>query len=171
MCANDLGELARYTGDRPAAAARYREALDRYTSVGSGNAVFPEINLGIVLVEEGRHSEARDVLLRALETVQSQGRRPLMGAVHAFLLPCSAALGDWPDWARHVEAASELLAESDFVDVDIATALERAGDLAAQADWLDGARHAYAVALNQWTALARQDRVEAVTGKVARLSM
>ena len=169
VCANDLGELARLTGDLPTAAARYREALDRYTSVGSGNAVFPEINLGIVLVEEGRHNEARDVLLKALETVEAQGRRPLMGAIHAFLLPCCAGLGDWPDWARHVEAASDLLAESEFVDVDIATALERAGDLASEADWVDGARHAYDVALNQWSALGRDDRVEAVKGKVSRL--
>jgi len=161
-CTNDLAEIARLRGDLEGAAAGYDKALRAYRAIGSGNAVFPEINLGMVLVAQGRHSRARSVLGNALATVEAQGRRPLMGAVHSFLLPAVAAAADWAAWTAHVESADDLLAETGFVDVDIARALEQAGDLAAAAGQGAGARRAWRVALGQWEALDRTEEADSV---------
>jgi len=168
-CTNDLAELARLRGDLETAASGYEDALKRYRAIGSGNAVFPEINLGIVLGEQGRHERAAEVLLEALAEVESEGRRPLMAAVHAFLLPALAAAGDWEEQARHAALAEELLAETGFVDVDIARALEQAGERAVAASRVDAARQAWALALGQWRALDRTDEAVDLQARLYQL--
>ena len=165
-CTNDLAEIARLRGDLDGAAEGYGEALRAYRAIGSGNAVFPEINLGIVRVAQGRHVEARVLLDDALTTVSAQGRRPLEAAVHAFLLPAVAAGKDWTAWETHADGATSLLAETGFVDVDIARALEQAGDLASTAGRYREARRAWGLALGQWEALDRTEEAASVSGRL-----
>ncbi len=156
-CLNELGEVARFDGDLAAAEACYRQALARNVSLGSGDAVFNEINLGLVLSLRGNTAEARAALEAGLETFDSQGRRAFVGVTHALLLPCEAADGDWRRWDYHLTNAQIILDVTGFVDMDVAAALERAGDLAAAAGETKRAVGAYDLAAGQWRGLDRED--------------
>ena len=160
------GDVARATGDLPAATQLYREALEAGERIGSGDAVFAELNLALVQLELGEHREAHDLLQRARRKLEDQGRTPLVGAVHAFLLPCLAGIGDWPGWDRHLAAAAEGLAGSGFVDRDVATQTAAGGDLAEQAGEPERARAAWALARDVWLRLEVPDEAARLAARL-----
>ncbi len=137
-CHNQLGELARLQGDLGAATRHYADALRTWDAMASGNAVFAQVNLALVLVERGRYQRARAALTAVLRRFEAQHRWSLAGSVHAYLLPCEAAARSWDTFDRHLEAAERLLARTGFRDPDAARMAERAaglcdGDRAARA--------------------------------------
>ncbi len=154
-CDNSLGELARLRGDLVGAEASYRAARAGFQAVGSGMVIAPEANLGLVLVERGRFSEAREVLEGTLSLARRQGRRVVEGNVHAYLLPTLAAVRDWSALEQHRAAAEALLAESGIVEEDIARMAETAGRLALEAGRADAARLVLQLAARQWEGLGR----------------
>ena len=154
-CANKLGELARMAGELGRAGAHYREAAELYRSLGSGMAIYPELNLGIVQVEEGHFAEARPVLEEVLNVFLRQGTRGMVGAGHICLMACCAGLGDAPDFDAHAQEAERALAASGFVDIDNARLAELAGDLWESIDDGGRAQVAWSLARTQWTALGR----------------
>ncbi|MCK6572508.1 protein kinase [Myxococcota bacterium] len=156
-CENKLGELARAAGDMAGAAAHYREAARLYRELGSGMALYPELNLGVVQVEDGRYDEARPVLEGVLNVFIRQGTRGMVGAGHVCLMACCAGQNDGPGFDVHAAAAAADLEASGFVDVDNARLAERAGDRWAERGETGRAQVAWALARSQWAALGRAD--------------
>lgn len=143
LCVGGLAELARYRGDLEAAEAGYRRALRAYERIGSASAMLPQLNLGLVLLLREDYAGARRTLDAARRELERSGRRAWLAAVHANLLPCAAAAGDWAAFDHHAEVAGELLGSTGMADDDIAWTLERAAELAAE----HGERAARAAAL------------------------
>jgi tetratricopeptide (TPR) repeat protein len=170
VCENELGELARLRGDLEAAEAHCREALQRNRAMGSGGAAFPQVNLGLILLERGRPAEARIELSDALATFDRQGRRALVGAVHACLLPCCAATGELVAFDHHFTEGMAHLAETGLSDVDVARCARRAADVLAERGETARARNALALARAQWTARQRAAEVAACDAKAATLT-
>jgi tetratricopeptide (TPR) repeat protein len=152
---NNLGDVRRARGDLAGAVAAYRESLAGFEAIGAGIAVYPAVNLGLVLLADGDYRGACAALEDALR--RSRGRGTIAGMIHLFLLPCAVALGDGPGWEAHWGGGTEVLAAG-VVDPDIAAALERAGDLASGAQAL----RAWSAAAAQWRGLGRAADAERV---------
>ena len=129
-CHNQLGELARLQGDPEAATAHYADALRVWEAMGSGNAVYAQVNLALILLERDRFENAREALNAALERFESQRQWSLAGAAHAYLLPSCAAARDWRAFDRHVEASHRMVSETGYADPDGARLARRAADMA-----------------------------------------
>jgi tetratricopeptide (TPR) repeat protein len=168
-CLNVLGEVARYRGRYDEAEDYYRRAREAYEAIGSSVAIYPATNRALVLVTMQRHAEARPLLEEILGIFESQGVKPMIGAVNVCLLPCVAAAGDWTAWDRHLERARSLLAETSFNDADTAAMATLAGDEAEEHGDPERARAAYELALEQYRHLAREAEVEAVLAKLEAL--
>jgi tetratricopeptide (TPR) repeat protein len=168
-CENKLGELARAAGDMARAAAHYREAARIYRTLGSGMALYPELNLGVVQVEDAAYAEARPVLEGVLNVFVRQGTRGMVGAGHVCLMACCAGQGDAAAFDAHASAATADLGASGFVDVDNARLAERAGALWSERGDGGRARTAWSLALAQWRALGRTDEAARVEAGLAAL--
>ena len=166
---NSMGEIARERGELRDAEAHYRDAADRYAAIGSGDAVYPNINLGLLLVEQERWDDALDILRPLGETVARQKRGPMQAAVSVALLPCLAQVGDFEAFDQEAARAAELLSETGFVDADIARKATQAGAAATAAGEADRARVAFAIARDQWTGLGKGDEVDAVDSRLLAL--
>ena len=154
-CENKLGEVARMRGDLGVADHHYREAMQQYRSLGSGMAIYPELNLGLVCVEAGRFLEAVPVLEAMLRHFTQQGTRAMVGALHVCLMACAAGQGDPQAFDFHADEGERQLQSSSFVDVDNARMSEVAGEAARAHGDLSRARRAFALAAAQWEALGR----------------
>jgi eukaryotic-like serine/threonine-protein kinase len=152
LCVGGLAELARYRGDLEGAETGYRQALAAYERIGSASAMLPQLNLGLILLLREDYAAARRVLDAARRELERSGRRAWLAAVHANLLPCAAAAGDWAAFDHHLSTASLLLNETGMADDDIAWTLERAAELAAEQP--ERAAAAAALAATQRRALA-----------------
>ncbi|MCB9759909.1 MAG: winged helix-turn-helix domain-containing protein [Alphaproteobacteria bacterium] len=150
---NNLGEALRLQGQRRSAARAYEAALEGFRRVGSGDGFVAEANLALLQLDSGDAAGARAVLERTLRTVQGQGRRARQGLVHAMLLPCVALAGEQAALGRHLGEARRLLAETGFVDHDVARLAEQAAREAEARGWPDEARGCAALALDQRQAL------------------
>jgi len=173
LCANDLAEIHRHRGEMEQAEALYRDSIQRYRVIGSRNVLFPELNLGLVLAARGDHAAARATLEAALALAIAQGRRPVQGAVHAFLLPTLAATGDWPAYRTHLTSAQARLVETGMVDVDIARALDDAAALAHESPSLEAGaveHSALELALAQWEALDREEEAAGARERLGSLA-
>ncbi len=169
-CLNASAEIARYRGDLDGAEADYRRALELYEAVGAGATTLPQLNLGLVLLARGRYGESRRLFEAVRVVLEESGRKVFLGAVHANILPTTAAARDWAAWDRHHEAALTLLAETNLSDPDIAWPAQLAGALAREAGEHQRARGAFELALGQWRALGNQDKVEAVEAELRQLA-
>lgn len=151
------GEVARLQGDLATAERCYREALSVHRALGHGHASHEEANLGLVLLAQGRYGEARTTLERVLGTFDGSGHLPMVGAMHAGLLPCVAAAGDWDAFDVHLAEALRIFGETRFADVDNARLAALAADLARGAGETRRARGALALAAAQWFGLGRDE--------------
>ena len=141
-CHNQLGELARAQGDPDAATTHYSDALRVWSAMGSGNAVYAQVNLALVLLDRDLFDGARTALKSALKRFETQRQWSMAAAAHAYLLPSCAAAKDWPAFDLHTEEATRILAETGFADSDAARLARRGADLAETAGVLDRARSA-----------------------------
>jgi hypothetical protein len=98
------------------------------------------------------------------------GRRGLEGALNAALLCCDAADSDWASWDVHAARAELLLGASGFVDGDIAWAVEKAADLAADEGQARRAVGAWRMAMAQWEAVGQGDRSDGLEDKIEAVS-
>ncbi len=155
MGANILAEVRRAQGDLEAAEAGYREALEVFVAIGATHAIFPEINLSVVLIERARSDEARQCLEATLGSLARRHMEDLAGELHCCLLPCVAADGDWEAWDRHASTGIALLKSTGSVDPDTAKVAGLAASLVAEAGHPDRARTAYTLAIAQLRALGR----------------
>lgn len=158
-CLNMLGEIARSKGNLARAEQLYQKAAQRLEEVGHPDPYLPRVNLGLVLAARGEHARARAVLVPNLRILE-QGRSPMMaGTVHLALLTPTANLGEWQAFDGHLSSAERILESSGFVDVENANLAERAGKSALAMGKFTRAREAWHIALKQWKALGREDKV------------
>ncbi|MFN3198873.1 MAG: serine/threonine-protein kinase PknK [Bradymonadia bacterium] len=159
-CLNQRGELARLMGQMDEAEACYRLAWTRYEEVGSGNAVFPQANLALALIERAAYAEARPLLEAALEAFSAQGRAQYTAALRICLLPC---LLDAPEiFDAHLTIAEAALEATALADVDAARMALIAGAKALErGDRVRGLR-ALELSRAQWARLERPDQVTAI---------
>jgi tetratricopeptide (TPR) repeat protein len=165
---NMAGEAARYQGRFDDAERKYRESLRILLSIGEEFGVFPETNLGLLLLERGQWKEARRYLEAACQGFERQGRRGLLAAVHAFLLPACAEAGDWEGFSAHLERAESLLGETAFTDLDIVRTARMAAAAALAAGRRAEARRAWALAVAQLRGLDRAEEAEDLEREAGR---
>lgn len=132
MALNSIGDASRLLGDHAEAERCYRGSLAIARSTGSGEEVWPQLNLGLTLLDLGRYLEAEDLLDRSRARLERMGRMAFVGCVHAALVPCAAARLDWEDFDFQLGTARRLLTETGMVDADVVWPLERAADLAVE---------------------------------------
>lgn len=166
---NSLGEIARERGELRDAEAHYREAADRYAQIGSGDSVYPNINLGLLLVEQERWDDALEVLRPLGRRVERQKRGPMQAAVAVALLPCLAQVGAFEEFDEEARHATALLEETGFVDADIARKATQAGVAAAAAGQTERAHAAFSIARGQWAGLGKTAEVAAVDERLTAL--
>ncbi len=146
MIRNSLAVVARQEGRLMDAENGFRRSVQLAEAIGSGEAVWPRINLALVLMARRAFPEARSSLDRALSELEGRGRRELVGLVRVALAACAAAAGEWEGFDAHLEQASPLLGESAaMLGNDLQEAAGVAADLAAAAGHDDRAETARAL--------------------------
>ncbi|MCB9792439.1 MAG: AAA family ATPase [Alphaproteobacteria bacterium] len=131
------GELLRNLGSLDAAAPAFRRAAELLEGVGSSQAMIPRVNLGLVLVQQGRMGEARRTLTDSLEVARAMGLDLYTGYIQAWLSRPLAALGAWseitPRWLDADLSLARLYAD------EVLPALEDSAREAAQAGAVEAA--------------------------------
>src|SRR5690606_28023285 len=89
--------------------------------------------------------------------------------LRAGLLACAAAARAWPEWDEHAAAVESLVAESGFVDEDIAELAVLTGGLTASAGEPARARRVYGLARGQLERMDHRDRLERLRRIIADL--
>ena len=166
---NSQGEIARESGEAQRAERAYREAAARYKEIGSKDAVFPNVNLGLLLVDQRRWRDALDILLPLRAELGRQRRRAMEAAASIALLAPLAAFGRWEEFDQEFSLATRLLAETGFMEPDLASKAELGGRIAAEHGAQERAARAYGVARVQWMGLGRVADAERVSGLLASL--
>ncbi|MBK05623.1 MAG: hypothetical protein CL920_39215 [Deltaproteobacteria bacterium] len=169
-CLNTLGEIERFQGFFPQAEQFYRDALRLYREIGTTTAIVPELNLGLLLLEQGRFHESRVALEACLTSLQRIGRRGLVALVHICLLPDCAIREDWSAWDVHLQHAIQILEDVSFVDIDLARMFHLAGDMAMEADDTERAMIAYRLAYKHWMILERPEEAQMISETLRNLS-
>lgn len=162
-CLNLRGEIFRLRGELIDAERTYREAAQIIDLIGArdGRAIC-ENNIARVLVERGRYHEARLQLERGAAYFEANGRLNPLAWVRTVLLCCLAAQSEWADWDARIQSVKLLLAETGYLDLDIARAAQLAGELALAAGQPQRAKDAHAIAESQWRALDRTDAADRI---------
>jgi tetratricopeptide (TPR) repeat protein len=168
-CINDLGELARARGELDEAEARYREAGAIYGALGSPAVMTTNYNLALVLLHRGHMAEAREIFAAELDKLEDRARTVDRLWLRAGLLACAAAERSWPEWDEHAAVVEALVAESGFVDEDIAELAVVTGGLTATAGEAARARRIYALARDQLERMDHRDRLEGLRQAMAAL--
>jgi eukaryotic-like serine/threonine-protein kinase len=157
-CLNDLADLDRANGRLKRAEQRLHRARELYLAVGRPTWV-PEINLGLVLVAQQRHGEARAVLEPLARFLQQRGRSALYLHAGMGLTPALAGLRDWGALDTWLDSLETELERTGVVDADLARAAERAMALCSRQDKPGRASRLKDLGLRQWQALGRDAEV------------
>jgi len=167
ICFNGLAEVQRFDDDLEAAADGYRRALTHYEAAGSGEAIVPRLNLGLVLLRRGEFSECQTVLKAGQHELESTSSA-LVVYVYAALLPCYAHASDWEAWDKYLTRLTDLLTTVRLTDADLAWPMQLAGEVATQRAQPERARRAFQIALDQWRALGKTDEATALARQLER---
>jgi len=169
-CENKLGDLLRQQGRLLEAERAYRRAQASFSAVRSGSAAFVEFNLALVLIERGQLDAAEQLLARATEAFESQGRPGMLAAVDVARTRLASERGDWRAFARSLEAAIAGLEQTGFVDVDLTELLEASGAAALEAGRTEEAASVWRLAREQWERLGRWRRRTRLQERLAALA-
>jgi tetratricopeptide (TPR) repeat protein len=157
-----LGDIAWQEGDADGAETWWGQALTLHRALQTRYIPVIEARMALSEISRGHFDEARRALEVALSTLERRGQRGVVSAVHAWLLPCYAALGAWGAFDAHLAVASELLQEIGTVDVFIARTAMLGGDLAYATGQHARARMAWSLALEQWLMLGWRAEIRAL---------
>jgi serine/threonine protein kinase/tetratricopeptide (TPR) repeat protein len=168
---NELGEVDRLENRLSEAASHYRQALEKMEELGLPEATVPRLNLALVMMQQGDYRGAQPLVEHAHEIFGRSSSGSRRGITHLMLLICSIAQDHWSDWDHHLSKARLLFASSGFVDIDVAMCAMAAGDMACEGGYLDRARSAWDLAIDQWLGLdrpleAEQVRIRMKTGLI-----
>ena len=159
---NALGETARLSKRFAEAERYYRESLRLNHVYGTRGALANRLNIIMVKLFQDDITAAETLLPSLIgDATRSESRNVLAGALPIALI-CHARAHTWQAWEMTFSKLEALIADSGFKDGDVATALELAARHCDEQS--DGARAARvrALAIAQWSALGRADRVAAL---------
>ncbi len=157
---NNLGDIARLMGDGDAAEEYYRVARERCEHLGSPHVVVAEVNLAALLTTRLDLTEAKNLLDQVYPKAVERQNNLVLCFAHVIRLNYLALRKEWKNWDMCFDEAENLIEDTGFIDFDVAEYLDRAGNLAFEAGREREARLAWNLALEQWTSMERQDRVE-----------
>ena len=167
---NALADVERERGDLVRAEALYRDGIARVSGLGTGDSVYAEMSLVVLLLQDGaRMAEARSALESIRRRLPRGGAEIMLGPVFIGLAACDATAGDWSEFDDNLDRGRRLLAETGMVDPDNAALYLAAGDRASAASELERACVAYDLAARQLDALGRSAQRDAVRRKIASL--
>ncbi|MFT4623225.1 MAG: serine/threonine protein kinase/tetratricopeptide (TPR) repeat protein [Myxococcota bacterium] len=131
-----LGDALRYGGDLTGATAAIRESLEMARSLRSPDEALCGLNLGLVLQEQERWSEARDVLEQAQAALRRSAWRVLETGAWYALLSCYAIDGDGEAFDGALARLRSIggAEGTEWVDPDLAGPAARAARLWAAVD-------------------------------------
>lgn len=165
---NTLGDALRKGGDPVGAVTAYRRAEHLLEASGAAHATVARLNIGITLLAAESFDEASATLRRTLGEVRAQGIAAYEYAVRHALLAVSAANRDAGSFDAHLAALEPIRDHGHFLDTDLATVAEQAGDLWHRAWDHDRARAAWRIAEAQWLGLHKDDDAARTRRKHAR---
>ena len=165
---NTRGDILRKQGDLTGAAEAYRAAERTFEVLSSAYGTAPRINLGLTLLAAEDFEAAGVALRRALGDVRAEGHAGYEYAVRHALLPVAAARRDRARTDEHLGAIADLKARGHFLDGDLATTAEQAGDLWHRAWDSDRAVACWELAHGQWDGLDDADATARTERKRSR---
>jgi eukaryotic-like serine/threonine-protein kinase len=167
---NSLGVTLRAM-DRPdEAEVVFRAVLSEAELLGTGEAVWPCINLGLLRLAAGEPGRASSFLRRALRLLESTGRVTFEGGVRVALMACAAAVGEWENFGEQHDAARAALERAPLPHPDIARSAEHAAASARTAGRSAEERQALAIARDQWHGLKDADATARIDERLTSLS-
>jgi serine/threonine protein kinase/tetratricopeptide (TPR) repeat protein len=162
---NTLGDVERARGRLADAERHYSECLRLFGEIASEDTVIPRLNLGLVLLARGQYAKALRLFESTRPELSKKGREPYVSFVIAGCMAAAAGVRDVRTLEAMVAEGESRLPLLGIVDEDIAWPLELAGDLASSEGQAELAARAFALALSQWTSLAREAERERVKAK------
>jgi tetratricopeptide (TPR) repeat protein len=156
---NMQGELERACGNVEAAQEAYEQSIELLDSIGSRGTTIPRLNLGLVYLARSNWEQAREMFEFGLRELRATGERSHLGFVHLGLGCAAAGMEDWDAYDHHIYEASRILAETEWVDRDIAEHAGLAASLARAAGERERARAAALLSKSQWEALGEKRTV------------
>jgi serine/threonine protein kinase/tetratricopeptide (TPR) repeat protein len=154
---NTLGELLRARGDLAGAEAAYREAAERYTACGSGDVIFPRLNVAVTQAQRGQPKRALQQFDALAEDLARAGRTGILAAVHALRLLPLSELGRWDRFDEDLAQAELRLEQTGLVDLDVARFTQLAGEVCIRIGDRTRACRVFTLSRDQWTAMGRFD--------------
>lgn len=164
-----LAEVTRLGGRLEEAETLYREFIDIQATRGVTGIQMAHFNLGLIDLDRGRYSMARTMHEKVRGVWEAGGASAYVGLVDVALLASYAALEDWFFWPSALASARRAIEQSGMVDIDLARPAELAGDLAAERGFFTEAREAWLIAAQQWRALDKPDKADAIDRRIAAL--
>lgn len=135
VCAYLRAQIGRAKGNLALAEEGYREATDRFAALGDANAWTMRAHLGLVLAEQDKRSDARQLFELVLRT-----RSPLGDLVaHLGSLLCTADEEDAEQFGDHLDAIQQFV-QRGWCDPLVARIVQRAATQASNAGFPDRAR-------------------------------
>ncbi len=156
---NNLADIARARGDLEGAEVPLLEGLELVERGGSGKGLILRLNLAWVTMERGAFPAAREHLEEARRL--AVGRRGYESVVTIGECWRWAGMGEWEEVRGLLSQVEQLVEARDFVDPDVALALDQAGRIAAQRGPSDAAERLLQCAIAQWRQLERDEQLEA----------
>jgi serine/threonine protein kinase/tetratricopeptide (TPR) repeat protein len=163
---NGIAEVHRTMGNLAHAEAAYQESESHFRRAGVDTAVVPLLNRGLLHLERGQYDSAAELLEEVRASLRGGTWTALMPFIHAGLLAVSSARANWDSWDHHEDALRTSLENTTMVERDLASPLERAGDLAQLEGELDRAQRAWILARDQWVALGDESAAERLSRRL-----
>jgi tetratricopeptide (TPR) repeat protein len=163
------GEIERQAGNFDAARAYYREALEIYEAMGSGNAMIARLNLGLALMADGRYREALHQFEETASMLEFTGWASLALCADVEVAACLAGLGDFESARARLARAERGLATIELADPDLAWAADELARLCADAGETELARRALALAIEQWDKCEKPESAAAARHRLRAL--
>jgi len=148
---HNLGEVYRTAGRLEEAETHVREAATKFARYERTSLSFARLNLGLILVAQGRLDEGAPFLREATELPGSSGLAMLRIVARMALLQLAARDADWTYFEALLAQATQEQEASGYVDRDLVTLAELASRLASE-----GAEPALAVAAERFAETQRR---------------
>ncbi|MBA2660832.1 MAG: protein kinase [Bradymonadaceae bacterium] len=150
---HDMAAVARLRGEIALAEEHLRACYEYFRDIGASKQYVVALNLAFTLLGQGRHTDAQNLCLTAVQGMQFVGLNILLGYAYAQLLCCAAMAQDWDAWDDYFSRAIPHLQTVRIADKDIAWAVTHAAELADAAGKAQRAADAFGLAAIQWQPL------------------
>jgi serine/threonine protein kinase/tetratricopeptide (TPR) repeat protein len=153
-----LGEVARARADLDKAEGYFRRGAAMLADAESEWATIYGVYPAFVQLYRGNFAVARRELEGVLTAMKARDEVHYVGAVDVVLLVCAAFAQDWDAWDGWCAEGTRYLADTGFIDPEIAIAARMAGEIATGLAQAGRGRDALRIAAAQWRALGAEDK-------------